>query len=186
MEDNDAELDKLIDEIDETIAGNSSSSEDATAQTEYDENWIETGDIVGESDTVRAELLAYDGTFDVSEVGGNMNSKRRTVVYLAIENKTDEQLRIYDDEFALIGQDDFVYEYAESPRRELPSGILPPHYKFSNGWTDIPSGSKVRYLILSEPLPDETEIRSINYDNNHEFTLSIPADAPRVIGDPPM
>lgn len=137
--------------------------------------------ITDETNDVRVEFLGYNRNANGTSTA---DPEHQELVCFSIENLSSEPIEIWSDEFTVTGDDAFVYNYVEKPWRSLSD--FPSHFVDERGY-DIPSGSKVRYLILSEAIPSSVSIQKIDYlFNSISFTLEIPDDMPDKVGNPPF
>ena len=135
--------------------------------------------ITDESNNVRVELLAYS-----RDVYINSDSGHNELICFSIENISSDPIDIYSDEYTITGDDKFVYDHIERPWQKIDD--YPSH--FVNEYDcEIPSGSKVRYLIISKALPSSVNIQKLDYNyHSVSFRLEIPENIPDKVGNPPL
>jgi hypothetical protein len=138
-------------------------------------------DVMDETENIRAELLGYSRN---AEVDSSISPQHQEIITFSLQNTSSDLIEIYSDEYTIVGDDKFAYDYIEKPWRELPN--FPSHYVSEYG-CDIPSDSKVRVLIVSKPIPSSVSIRKLNYDyQSHSFTLELSEEFKNEADDPPL
>ena len=159
--------------------------EDSLSNSESSES--DALEISSEENSVRVELLAYNGDFDAKSIQSDLELGRREALFFSIENRSGQAIDIYCDEWQLIGQDDFIYDYVEEPYREIYETEYPPHYPTTD-MIHLSPGTKTRYVLISAVLPDSITIRRIehNFSFGTSFSLELPENLPEQWGQPPL
>jgi hypothetical protein len=161
-----------IEELEDSLSDGGSSNAD-------------TDDISTETDSARLELIAYDGAFDAKSIRSKLDGGRREAVFFSVENKTDATVDIWSDEWQLVGEDGFMYDYVQKPFREVHDSEYPAHYP-KRKKIQLSPQTKTRYLLISALLPESVRIGRIEYKFLVEFHLDLPEDLPNRVGDPPL
>jgi hypothetical protein len=142
-------------------------------------------DISNEENSVKLELLAYNSQFHADNIESDLGHGRREAIFFSIENLSNDAIDIYTDEWHIVGQDDFIYDYIQKPHNVIPKSEFPAHYPREYG-LELSPGTKTRYLLISGTLPESVKIRKIEYNFHTSFSLELPDSTPDVVGNPPI
>lgn len=144
-------------------------------------------EISNEENSVRVELLAYNGNFDAKNIQSDLEPGRREALFLSIENQSRQGINIFNNEWQLIGQDDFIYNYVDKPFRDIHQSEYPPHYP-TKSVVQLSPGTKTRYLLITAVLPESITIRRVEYNGGSgpSFSLELPENFTTRWEEPPL
>lgn len=182
------EIASVQDELEQTQSKAESSESDIESNNSFDSSELSNIDdfeISDEMNSVRLELLAYNSEFYADNIQSDLEDGRREIIFFSIENLSNKVIDIYTDEWHVVGQDDFIYDYVQRPYKEIPKSEYPAHYPREYGLKLSPS-TKTRYLLISGVLPESIKIRKIEYNHNTSFSLELPDNTPDIVGNPPI